>query len=95
MVRDKHTIYIVDIPILQVFLSTHIIGFLGFMLFLEIHFPTSVWYLPGELHCHENIIAGHQSLFLISKTFSNPLDDAIAAADGSDLEYLSDTCLEV
>ena len=40
-------IIIFDFPA-QVFLSTHIIGFLGYMIFLEIHYPQSIWYLPGK-----------------------------------------------
>lgn len=34
---------------LQVFLSSHICGFIGFMVFLEMHYPSSMYYsCPGE-----------------------------------------------
>ena len=31
----------------QVFLSTHIVGFIGFVAFLEMHCPSSLYYMPG------------------------------------------------
>ena len=34
---------------LQLFWTFHITGFLGFMIMLEIHYPSSIWYLPGQL----------------------------------------------
>lgn len=34
---------------MQLFLTSHIIGFLGFMFFTYVHYPPSFWYVPGLL----------------------------------------------